>query len=376
MANVNIYQNFSHTDSDAFIIKNALEELALAAMGRDYKKSGLVQEFNMSPTEYEDKNFKVVQSVLRFCCDKTGMPVPQDSTGLSMCFSNKMFETIFNSIITEALSGIVVKTQPAQIMAMADIDNVKVGDSKTYEIETKAIPIMQRTSYNSNVTLLDTFTKESITITPKPWTAGTTIDYIRILANGFDFGKEIARISMAMLVAQYKLVAGIIFDSTPINGTPFYNATWDVSNYVKVAQYLQVFNGANGVKAYGTLPAFNALSMLATKGYGFATQDDVIKDGYIGRIYGVDSVVIDQAAAYTQALTTANIDKQLVIPNDRIVMLSDVGDKPVKLVREDYVRVKQEDQLSTSLTRLQYTFFNSFDAGLATQANYAIQAVE
>ena len=85
--------------------------------------------------------------------------------------------------------------------------------------------------------------------------------------------------------------------------------------------------------------------------------------------------MIEQATSYSKPLTTANVDDQLIVPDDRIVLLSDVGDKPVKLVRENYVRVIQDDQLSTSQTRLQYSFFNSFDAGLATQANYAIQGV-
>lgn len=372
-----VFQNFSHEDQDASFIVRGLEGLGLAAMARDFPNSGLVNKtFAMTPAEYEDQNYKAIKTMLHFCCQKTGLRVPSDSTGMAMCFDNKMFETLFNSIITETLSGIMVKTQPSQILAMADITNVGVGDSKTFEIESKALPLMQRTSYNSNVTLLDTWTKQSITVVPKPWTAGVTMDYIRILANDFDMGKEIAKINMSMLVAQYRLIVGIIFDSTPINNTPFYQSTWSPGNYVKLAQYLQVFNGTPGVKAYGTLPAFNTLAMLATKGIGFATQDDVIREGYLGRIYGVDSVMIEQATSYSKPLTTANVDSQLIVPDDKIVLLSDVGDKPVKLVRENYVRVIQDDQLSTSQTRLQYSFFNSFDAALATQANYAIQGVQ
>ena len=370
-----VIQRFSQEDNSASIIVRELEALTMAAMYRDNPNSGLVSKFSMTPQEYGDKNYKVIKSILHFCAEKSGMRMPTDSTGMAMCFGNKMFETLFNSIIVETLSGIMVKTQPSQIMAMADIHNVAVGDTYTYDIETKALPVMQRTSYNTNVTLLDTNVRQSVTIVPKPWTAGVTMDYIRILANDYDMGKEIARINMSMLVAQYKLIVGIIFDSTPINNTPFYNATWSPEKYVKLAQYLQVFNGTPGVKAYGTLPAINALSMLATKGYGFVSQDTIIKDGYVGRIYGVDSIMIEQATSYSKPLTTANVDDQLIVPDDRIVLLSDVGDKPVKLVRENYVRVIQDDQLSTSQTRLQYSFFNSFDAGLATQANYAIQGV-
>lgn len=373
---VNVYQNFSEKDRDVSFIVREAEELCMAAMYRDNPGSGLVTKFSLTPTEYNDKNYKTIKSMINFCCDKTGMRVPATSTDLVRCFNNTVFEELFNSIITETLSGIMVRTQPTQIMSMADMVNVEVGDSYTYEIETKALPVMQRTSYNTNVTLLDTWTKQSVTIIPRPWTAAITMDYIRILANDFDLGREIAKISMSMLVAQYNLIVSLIFDSTPITGTPFYQATWTSANYVKLAQYLKVFNGTPGVKAYGTLPAFNSLAMLATKGYGFATQDDVIREGYIGRIFGIDSVVIEQATGYNQPLTSANIDDQLIVPDDKLVLLSDVGDKPVKLVRENYVKVINEDQNSTSQYRLQYSYFNSFDAGLATQANYAIQGIQ
>lgn len=373
---VTVYQNFSEQNRDAsFIVKEA-EELALAAMSRDNEGSGLVSKFSMSPTEYSDKNYRTIKAIINFCCEKTGMRVPATSTDLVRCFNSTLFEEIFNSIITETLSGIMIKSQPSQIMAMADIVNVEVGGSYTYEIDTKALPVMQRTSYTSNVTLLDTWTKQSVTILPKPYSGAVTMDYIRILANDFDFGREIARISMSMLVAQYKLIVGLIFDSTPINNTPFYQATWTAANYVKIANYLKAFNGVPGVKAYGTLPAFNSLAMLATKGYGFATQDDVVREGYIGRIYGVDSVVIEQATGFNQPITIDNVEKQMIVPDDKIVLLSDVGDKPVKLVRENYVRVLNDDQNSTSQYRLQYSYFNSFDAGLATQAHYAIQGVQ
>lgn len=375
MAELRTIQNFSMQDRDASVIVKSLEGLVLAAINRDYPNSGMVDKFSMTPMEYKDTNFKVKRAMLQFCAEKAGLNVPQSSTDMAICFDNKVFETVFNSIIVETLTSLTVRTDPGMISTIADISTVDVGDSKTFYIDTKALPYMQRNSYNSNVTLLDTWVKQGITVTPQVYSAGITMDYIQVLTNDYDIGREIAKINMSMLFAQYQLITGIIFDSTPINGTPWYQPTFDRATYVKLVQYLQAFNGVNGVKAYGTLSAFNSLSMLATTGYGFATQDDVVREGYIGRIYGIDSVVIQQATAYQEAITTANIDSQLIIPDDRIILLSDIGDKPVKLVRENYVRVIYDDHLATSLTRLQYQFFNSFDAALVTQANYAIQGV-
>lgn len=371
---LNTIQNFSRQDKTASLITKGLEDVVRASLYKNYSRTNLVEKFSIEG-DYDEKNSKILKSMLGFCAEKTGSRVPKNSTDIAMCFSNQMFETIFNSIVVETLSNVMVKAQPAQMLAMADIKNVGVGESETYEIESKALPIMQRASYNNNVVLMDTFSKQSMTIVPKPWGGAVTIDYLQMLNNDFDFGREIARIAMAMLVAQYKLIAGIIFDTATISGTPFYNATWTPANYVKLAQYLKTFNGDPSVVAYGTMSAFSALSMLATSSFGNNVQDKVINDGYIGRIYGVDSVLIDQATNYTEALTSDNIDSQLIVPDDKLVLLSNAGGKPVKLVRENYVRVIHSDQTQGSQARLQYSFFNSFDAGLATQAYYGIQNV-
>ena len=59
----------------------------------------------------------------------------------------------------------------------------------------------------------------------------------------------------------------------------------------------------------------------------------------------------------------------------RILLLSSVGDKPVKLVRESFVHVKVKEPTDGSQYRHNYEHFMSFDAAIITQANYGIQAV-
>ena len=77
------------------------------------------------------------------------------------------------------------------------------------------------------------------------------------------------------------------------------------------------------------------------------------------------------AAPIGNSDTTAQ--KIMLLPNDQIFLLADVGDKPVKLVRENYVRVINTEPNNNSINRREYQYFMAFDAAIATQAHFGIQ---
>ena len=201
------------------------------------------------------------------------------------------------------------------------------------------------------------------------------MDYIRILANNYDMGREIARVAASLLFAQLKLIVDSIYAIANVQGTPFYQANWNAANYVQMIDDIKMLNGGADVTAYGTTVAFSKMGVLATTNYGFQSQDEIIRNGFLGRAYGVDNVVLDQFTDLSQPFTTASANTLRTIPNDRVVLLSSVGDKPVKLVREDFIRVKVKEPKDGSLYRSNYEYFMSFDAAIATQANYGIQVV-
>lgn len=379
MKELEIIRTFSSKDDEVKVIKENLEKVCKYAMYHDGALSRMADKsFALVDKEidnYNDLNEKAKIALLSFCADKAGISEIKTNGDVIRAFSNSTFATIYNSIIVDVLESIILKSRPEQIFRLANVDEVDVGDSKTYEIETKGLPIAQRTSYTTNVTFLDSYSRMSLTITPKPYSIGTTMDYIRILANNYDMGKELARVAFALLYAQLRLIVDEIYSITPINETPFYQNTWNLANYIQMIEDLKMLNGGADVTAYGTLPAFNKIGVLATTNYGFQSQDEMIREGFLGRAYGVDNVVIDQFTDLSQPFTTATAETLRAIPNDRIILLSSVGDKPVKLVRENFVHVKVKEPTEGSQYRQNYEYFMSFDAAIATQANYGIQSV-
>ena len=371
---INTIQNFAATSDEAKVIVDSLVDLGNIAATKYYGNSGMFGDsYKMDEKEYREKNQQVTSALLGFAAEKSGMDFININTkeGLARAFSmGGQFETIYNSIIVEAINGIIANSNPTALLNLANIETVGIGDSLSVEIEAKGLPIAQRNSYMSNVTLLEGETKQAITITPKRYSVGVQMDYMRILDKTFDWGRAIAKVAMSLLYAQYKLVAGLIFSNTLVNGTPFYSASFSAAAVTTMISDLEAVNGGAPVKAYGTLPAFNAASAIATNNYGFETQDEYVRNGFLGRAYGIDNIALPQATDLATPFVSAA--KPILLPNNLIVLLSEVGSKPVTLVRENYVAVVTKEANEGSLHKVHYAYFQSFDAAIATAANYGV----
>lgn len=365
------------SDNDAKVIVDNFVEVGLTAMSRDYASSGLVSKFAMDPAEYNKKNNEVRTAILKYCGAKAGIGEITETRHILNAFDNATFESIYNAIFTESLLGVMTKTDSNAISVFANIDTVDVGNSLTYEIETKGLPIAQRNSYNSNVTFLDGVAKTAVTVTPKVYSTGTAVDVIRMLKGDIDMGKELARVAMSILYRQYALCVNQVANTKLITSTPLYRSTFTAENYVLTISYLQALNNA-GVRAYGTLPALNKLGATATTSYGFATQDEVLRLGFLSVAYGIPHVILNQATDGSAPIGASDTDAQkiMLIPNNMVFLLADVGDKPVKLVRENYIRVMNTPANNNSINRREYQYFMAFDAAIATQAHFAIQGLE
>lgn len=364
-------------DTDASTIVKDFIDVGLVALSRDHGTSGLVNKCSMDADTYSSKNDSVRKAILAYCGSKAGIDEITESKHILNAFDNPTFESVYNAIFADSLLGIMTRTAPDGILSMANVDEVEIGGSLTYEIESKGLPIAQRNSYMSNVTFLEGIAKTPITVVPKVYSTGVAVDVIRMLKGDVDLGREIAKIAMSMLYAQYKLVVSTLFNTTLLTGTPLYRSTFTAESYILTAQYLQALNNGASVKAYGTIPAFHGIGVVATTNYGHATQDDIIRTGYIGQAYGIQNVVIDQATDLSAPFVgdDAAVASLMLVPNDKILLLSDIGDKPVKLVRENYIRVINKEANTNAINRREYSYFMSFDAGIATQAHFAIQDV-
>ena len=363
--------NFSSNDTEVQTIYNELADLAAASAYKNFGNHGIIEE--VREENYSEKNEKIKFSMLGYAAKKAGIPIPKTTTDLAFAMDNAVFKSVLNSINVRALQVMMTKYRAPQLDRLAEIETVGLGESRTYEIDTKSLPIAQKATYGSNVTMVPSYAKSSVTITPKPYSLGISLDFIRIMANGYDWGYAVARIYAGMILAQYKLIVSQIFNTSILNGTPLYQANFAATTYTQLASDVGMLNGgsADDVMALGTLVAWNAISALATQG-GFTTKDEYIKNAYLQKIYGVDSMILDQFTGLAAPFTTANAPTLRAIPDNLIVLVSST-DKICKLVRESYIRVIETPSTENNLNRLEYSYFQNFDAALATASYFGLQ---
>lgn len=342
-------------------------EVGLHATSEMGGATGFVQKFSVN--NYMKENTVAKDALIAFACQKAGIAIPETKAEIADAFDNPMFDTVFNSIQKEVILGIISRVQSPQIMAMANVAYVDLGDSYTWEIESKGLPIAQRASYMSNVTIDQTAGMKAITITPKQYSLGVTVDYTRVIANDYDWGRQLAKVALGMLYAQHKLIVGLVFNTA---NTPISEATFDALKYVTMADNIKALNGGAEVMSFATKPALNKLGSTISS-VGFMVKDEYVKQGFIGSLFGVPTVVIDQATDFSAPLVSGV--PTVLVPNDKMVLLSAVGDKPVKLVRENFIRVIRQDNTQGATNKLRYSYFMSFDAGIATQQHFGIQSV-
>jgi len=364
--------NFSAEDKFNIIIKNCAD-LAAASTSKNFGAYGIIEDVQMDSDKYRELNEKVKTSILCYAAEKAGIPTPKDATEMAFAMDVPMFKSVLNSIIARSIGEMMATYRAPQLDRLAQIDTVAAGNSMTYEIETKALPIAQKATYGSNVTMVPSYAKSSITVTPKAYSIGLSLDFIRILANGYDWGYAVARVYAGMLFAQYKLIVSKLFDTSVLNGTPLYQANFAPATYTQLASDVAMLAGVGieNVTAYGSLVAWNALSALATQG-GFTTKDEYIRNAYLQKIYGVDSMILSDFTNFAAPFTTANAASLRSIPNNLIVLVP-ASDKPIKLVRESYIRVIETPANDNNLNRNEYSYFQSFDAALATPNYFGLQ---
>lgn len=371
----NIMREFLFAQDDMNDVNSIVEkfaEVGAAATYAQFGGHGIIEKVELDNYKEEEKRIK--DACVSFAASKAGIDYPKTPTEVAYALDNTVFRDILNTIMVRTIGTMMVRYNSPQLNALVEVQPVEVGASFTYEIDTKALPVAQRATYGSNVTMVPSYAMGAKTLKPIPYSIGLSLDYIRIIANGYDWGRAIARVYAGMLFAQYNIVVSKLFNTNALNGTPFYNATFSATAYTQLADDIKMLNGGAAVTAYGTITAWQTISALATQG-GFTTKDEYIRNAYLQKIYGVDSMVLDQFTNYAAPFTTANAASLRAIPNNLIVLLSS-GDKVMKLARENYIRVIETPANNNTLNRNEYSFFQSFDADIATASQYGLQSTQ
>lgn len=363
--------SFSAETENGKLFNSIVENTAKVAAASAYKhwgSMGLIEEVTVD--DYKSAEKDVRAQTIAFSAKTAGIETPKTVNDFAFAMDNSVFRSVMNSISSRVIATMMVNYRSPQLERLAFIDRVDVGGSKTIEIRSKALPVAQMGTYGHNVTGVFQESVSSVVNKPQPYTIGKSLNYIRMFSKAYDWGYEIAKVYAGLQFAKYKLVVNVLFATTALTGTPFYNANFTNAGYTQLASDIGMIAGTAPV-AYGTLPAWNAISGLATQG-GFTTKDEYIRNAFLQKILGVDSMVLSQFTDASAPFTTAGISALRAIPDNMIVLVAG-GEAPVSLVEEDYVRVHETDANDNTLNRMEYIITQSFNAVLATGSPIGLQ---
>lgn len=351
------------------LIVSGLTSLTKASLAKNTEYGIFVKKYSVGDFDYEGYNATVKEKIVKYCAEKAGIADVVDVStrkGLVKAFGNSDFEWNFFAIQTEVLGTLMADVEVEQAMGFVNLTNVGFGDSKTFYVGSKALYDVEEASYGNRVTRPRKQFKQPITIVPSAKEASVQFDVVQMLTANYDFGAEMAKIIVSIRAKQYQDAIDILFDSTPLAGTPFYKAAFNLANYTTLAEVVGAVNGT-GITAYGTRSAFRTASATVTT--GFATLDEINKQSFISDLYGVPTRILEQA------VDTGSASFSFRVPNDAVVVMSNTGEKPIKIVQEDYFDVKLQDGNSGNIATKVYKYIFSYGIGLATSAPYGYQTI-
>lgn len=366
------FSSVSRNLPDAEKILDVGVALTKLALNDEYNqtKSFLIKPYSVHLQKEHDTNEKFMKTLYQYCAKRSGLSTEadfNDKSTLAQAMSHPTFNWTLMAVIVDVLSIVNSVTEVQDIMRGANVIGVGLGDSSTLITDTPALYKIQDQSYGSNYSRPQRMLKTPINILPQAKIAAVDFDVINMTPLGFDFGREIAKLAKSFRTRMYIDVVNVLFTVANVSSTPYYEANFARKTYLEMVSRLQGISGANMVTAYGTLLAFSELSSGIVT--GFSTLDEMNKKGYIDSVYGVPSMML------SQAVDTNTADHTFRVPNDKIILLANVAEKPVKLVKENYIQAISKDGLNTTLNVKVYTFIDSWKAQLATNLPYGIQVV-
>ena len=357
-------------NDDRKTLVDGLSTLAKMALNKQSgDQNSLTTKYSVTDVDYNKLNETTKEKALTYSAKQAMIPEAVNvltKSGLSQAFQNSTFEWNFFSIQTEVLGMLLADTEVGEILRFVNMSTVGLGDSKTFEIGSRALYDVEDTTYGNTVTRPRKHFAQPLTIKPSPKEASVQFDVIQMLTSNYDFGAEMAKIVLSIRAAQYQAAVNILFDTTPLVGTPFYSATFNKVNYTTMADVLEAVNGT-GITAFASRRTWADASETVTT--GFTVLDELVKKTYIADLYNVPAQIL------SQSVDTSTASFSFRVPNDKIVLMPNAGDKPVKIVGEDYVVVKLNDGDNISIQNRVHKYFYSYGIGLVTSTAYGIQEV-
>lgn len=328
-------------------------------------KNGQYNHFAMSAIkdEYDELNKVFNDGLIKKAYEYSGMAseFSLDAKDISNTLRRRpaFAEAVF-AIVVETLDASMTKSTVEGLSPLIEARNMAQGDSMNFEIGNKGLYVVSQTANGVNSGIVQRHYNNNVVIEPAVYEVTVAIDLYAMLAEGGDWGRQLAKLNKSFMTKLTIDTMNLIFDSYGSLGA-FEKAAFTYDNYVELAETVAATNDSP-VVSFGTKQTWGK-TLPSTAGLQYGIGNEYVKTGVIDGIYGYPSVVLDQAVDSSFALQ---------VPNDKIIIASPGVDKPIKVVYEGITEVLPIEGRNTANNRQSYTLIHRYGIGLVSSEYYGI----
>ena len=294
------------------------EVIKFAAGNTDFYEAAVDNYLNPTPEKAKlvDTAF-FAEMEAKSCLKREGLAPEAWATNPSVKWASfAIVDAVINAILPSVLT-------PAFGVFM-DLRFVGVGDIMKFRVQPNTLYTVSKGGKGERTTFRQKKYAGDVIVAPEEHIVTIYTDMYRVLA-GLDSPSEFIRL-VVMSVEQdmyAEAVDALVTGLTAVtNGTPYtYTGNFDMAQLLKMAERVQVFNQGVRPVIAGTAVALMNVIPDSTSGYRMVTE---AAGGYIDfmrGVFGFDVMRLNQAASK---------DGNLVLPDDRLFIISPAQDKLVK----------------------------------------------
>ncbi len=324
--------------SDKLIEFAGQENLGVYEMAADYFNHYLAEHEKDSSREYSTKySFSEKEDKLNAALRKEIMRVAGiqnvDAFPVATWGSHPVLNWAMFAVVNNIVDMIFPNTIPANISAFSEIRNMDWGDSYVFDIKPRDLFIVSKSSrLGKRTTEMQKQYMGQVAVLPTAHELTVGVSLIKVLQGKESLADYIARVNRSF---EYELTIDIynafatamdnIQSGSPLN---LKMTGFSETEFIRIAQSVQAWNGGAPVVAMGTLQALSAVVPSAADAHWrYELDSEYARIGYIRNFKGVDLMVMPQVADWKNPFGLKLNDK-------RIYFLSPSSQKIVKVVLE------------------------------------------
>lgn len=324
--------------SDKLVEFAGQENLGVYEMAADYYNHYLAEHEKDSTREYSTKySFSEKEDKLNAALRKEIMRVAGiqnvDAFPVATWGSHPVLNWAMFAVVNNIVDMIFPNTIPANISAFSEIRNMDWGDSYVFDIKPRDLFIVSKSSrLGKRTTEMQKQYMGQVAVLPTAHELTVGVSLIKVLQGKESLADYIARVNRSF---EYELTIDIyntfatamdnIQSGSPLN---LKMTGFSETEFIRIAQSVQAWNGGAPVVAMGTLQALSAVvPSAADTHWRYELDSEYARIGYIRNFKGVDLMVMPQVADWKNPFGLKLNDK-------RIYFLSPSSQKIVKVVLE------------------------------------------